>query len=596
MNFKGNKGMNENFDEETLSSEEDKKKCKHLKQAIDIFEDLFAESSIESPRRKELLELAKKGKNVWNAWRESYPKAPVILSGINFKDYHPSLNFSDFIFFFAEKEICKSECPNVDFGGCTFSTNNKFDRCIFDGETNFRSAKFEGSAHFNKSIFRHEVSFERASFSGDSFFCGAEFFGEASFNGATFERYANFRNSVFHSNSSFVSTEFIRDANFDESIFHSATFDEVKFGDNTRFENAKITSGNFNLSNFGSNISFYGAYFKEIANFTSAKFKDKAVFDIAVFEGPTLFCFSSFGKFSSFRRSSFIKDVDFSNASFNDHIDFSGANFECNIDFSANPNESKPFGHNHLGYVSFAGTEFKLGANFSGRNFTSTTNFGFLEEKFGGNSLPIRPVMFFGVPNFHGCKFSQDTSFDSAEFTAPPSPEAARAYRTLKLAMEQLKATREEQKFFRLEMKAEHPSLPRGKRWISTLYSVFSDYGFSLWRPLVWLLALSLLFGIGYGILANACASDTECAQIAWVANTGSAADRTSAVIKYTLASVSPVPGLDKMQTELRAPLFGHHGWISITALMLEILQKIVALVMAFLFALAVRNLFKMKS
>lgn len=162
--------------------------------------------------------------------------------------------------------------------------------------------------------------------------------------------------------------------------------------------------------------------------------------------------------------------------------------------------------------------------------------------------------------------------------------------------MEQLKATREEQRFFRLEMKAEHRSLPWGKRWISSLYDVFSDYGFSLWRPIAWLFIISLLFGAGYGILANACAANTECGKIAWSVNTGSAADRTSAVIKYTLASVSPVPGLDKMQTELRVPLFGHHGWIPITALVLEILHKIVALVMAFLFALALRNLFKMKS
>ncbi len=162
--------------------------------------------------------------------------------------------------------------------------------------------------------------------------------------------------------------------------------------------------------------------------------------------------------------------------------------------------------------------------------------------------------------------------------------------------MEQLKATREEQKFFRLEMKAEHPSLPRGKRWISTLYSVFSDYGFSLWRPVIALLIFSLFLGAAYGLLANSCASDPECNQAAIAANATSADERTSDLLKYTLASVAPVPGLDKMQTELRAPLFGQHGWIAVAAVVLEIFHKIVALVMTFLFALALRNLFKMKS
>ena len=162
--------------------------------------------------------------------------------------------------------------------------------------------------------------------------------------------------------------------------------------------------------------------------------------------------------------------------------------------------------------------------------------------------------------------------------------------------MEKLKATREEQKFFRLEMKAEHPSLPRGKRWISTLYGLFSDYGFSLWRPAMALLVFSILFGAGYGLLAHRCASDQECRQAAIAANAISSDERTSNLLKYMLASVAPVPGLDKMQTELRAPLFGQHGWIAVISIVLEIFHKISALVMTFLFALALRNLFKMKS
>lgn len=62
------------------------------------------------------------------------------------------------------------------------------------------------------------------------------------------------------------------------------------------------------------------------------------------------------------------------------------------------------------------------------------------------------------------------------------------------------------------------------------------------------------------------------------------------------LVNVAPVPGLDKMQTDLRKPLFGQHGWIAVAAIILEIIHKIVALLMTFLFALGLRNLFKMKS
>ncbi len=162
--------------------------------------------------------------------------------------------------------------------------------------------------------------------------------------------------------------------------------------------------------------------------------------------------------------------------------------------------------------------------------------------------------------------------------------------------MEKLKATREEQRFFRLEMKAEHASLSRGKRWLSTLYSLFSDYGFSLFRPAIWLLTISILFGAGYGMLADLCVLEEECAKSALNGNVASVAERTTAVLKYTLASAAPVPGLDKMQTDLRAPLFGQYGWIAIASLTIEILHKIIAIALTFLFALALRNLFKMKS
>ena len=159
--------------------------------------------------------------------------------------------------------------------------------------------------------------------------------------------------------------------------------------------------------------------------------------------------------------------------------------------------------------------------------------------------------------------------------------------------MEQLKATREEQRFFRLEMKAERPSLSSPRRALSLLYEWLSDYGFSIRRPLAWLLVFSLIFGGAHGLLANTCTEQPECAASA---EPGDSNKRTSDLIKYVLVNAAPVPGLDKMQTELRKPLFGEHGPISVAAIILEILHKITALVMTFLFALGLRNLFKMKS
>lgn len=339
------------------------------------------------------------------------------------------------------------------------------------------------------------------------------------------------------------------------------------------------------------------------ASFEAASFREKAVFR-----------YCKFGKDLSFRPGKLWdestednKEISFKNTEFRKEADFEATTFHENANFScsAQNSDNKEL---EIRYIFFCGAIIKGKITFSNRRFIGTTHFGRRESSALKPALSQKgttfmknetypPTRFFEAPIFHGCRFHQNIIFEGAEFLAEPSADAARAYRTLKVAMEQFKATREEQKFYWLEMKAEHPELPPGRRLLSTLYGLFSDYGFSHWRPLIWLLALSLAFGAGYGLLANACAADPECARACnGAVKICSGEDRTSAVIKYTLASVSPVPGLDKMQTELRAPLFGHHDWIPITALVLEILHKIVALVMAFLFALALRNLFKMKS
>lgn len=435
-----------------------------------------------------------------------------------------------------------------------------------DPSPNFSGVTFEQDAKFSGFIFSesaHEcyVDFSDTKFLKRAFFRGAKFEGQADFRGAVF--------------------------------CEESDFSECSFGDDTDFTGVTFAkSSKFIRTLFGTGAQFDNSEFKSSCHFKECKFGYYPSFFRVKFGWCTIFSDSEFGNACTFR-----------GAEFGNITQFTRIKMLGDCDFSSENKENIPVSARAFYIIDFGGAFFSGNADFTSREFRSRTNFGKepIREDRNSDSSPGSPesyrnTIFAGIPSFHQCKFNQDTSFDGAEFRAPPSLEAARAYRTLKLAMEQLKATREEQKFFRLEMKAEHPSLPFGKRWISTIYSLFSDYGFSLWRPIVWLFVLSLAFGAGYGLLANACAANKICAKMAWEKKTGSSADRTSAVIKYTLASVSPVPGLDKMQTELRAPLFGHHGWIPITALVLEILHKIVALVMAFLFALALRNLFKMKS
>jgi uncharacterized protein YjbI with pentapeptide repeats len=399
----------------------------------------------------------------------------------------------------------------------------------------------------------------------------------------------DFSGAVFGDKNCFRKTHFGDYADFSGAhFFVRADFSQANFGINTDFSEAVFDgTAVFEWTHFGDSVDFQTTEFNGFANYSYCTFLGNCFFTRATFQYNANFKGAAFSGFATFHAAKFCFEMIFVEALFND-----------TVDFSAVTKDDAPISSRQFQHASFSGATFHNRARFTGRQFLAATDFGVLRGKPAEDGKPPKdkPTVFMGIPDFHGCKFHQDTSFDGAVFDTPLNQEAARAFRTLKLAMEQLKATREEQRFFRLEMKAEHPNLPWGKRWLSTLYSLFSDYGFSLWRPVVWLLSLSLVFGIAYGLLANTCTSNADCTQAAEAAKVASSDERTSAIIKYTLASVAPVPGLDKMQTELRAPLFGHHGWVPIAALTLEILHKIVALLMVFLFALALRNLFKMKS
>ena len=135
--------------------------------------------------------------------------------------------------------------------------------------------------------------------------------------------------------------------------------------------------------------------------------------------------------------------------------------------------------------ASFENATFGGRARFSNRRFLDTTSF--------------RKTVFVVAPEFHNCVLHQDTDFSGADFQdhrGTDYVDAARAYRTLKLAMEQLRNRDEQARFFRHEQRARRlrPDTPRALKAISWLYETTADYGESPVRPLLWLLAAFLVF------------------------------------------------------------------------------------------------------
>ncbi|WP_372659003.1 hypothetical protein, partial [Hydrogenophaga sp.] len=179
------------------------------------------------------------------------------------------------------------------------------------------------------------------------------------------------------------------------------------------------------------------------------------------------------------------------------------------------------------------------------------------------------------------------------------------AYRTLKLAFAQQQATREEQRFFRLEMAEEALMALPLRAWLTTwwqqrrraqvqqvemlpprflylLYAGLSHFGFSIARPM-WLFVLALLLAVVvYGVQADL----RLCSPFG-----ADACRMTGPLLQFGFAHA--LPGFEKLADPATHTLFpnGLGVWTVLTVL----LHKLVSVLALFLAGLGLRNLFKMK-
>jgi hypothetical protein len=183
-----------------------------------------------------------------------------------------------------------------------------------------------------------------------------------------------------------------------------------------------------------------------------------------------------------------------------------------------------------------------------------------------------------------------EKSVQKSEATSITSPGAERAYRTLKLAMSKHQATREEQLFFKLEMKAEAHALRWGQRrqfrWgLFWLYEQFADYGFSVARPFLGFVGSYLIFLLLYALLHSPVASEDT----AWVWD----GTHASELVRYALAQM-PLPGLEGTAQSFEGDLFPA-PYQRIVLSVVVIMHKLAVLLFLFLIGLGLRNTFKMK-
>ena len=499
------------------------------------YQEILAQSpdefgSHEQPTARGFVKLAQAGKEIWNAWRKDYPA----YRDEKTKEWHRRIHWID-----TNSQLIQLAPSNIDFSEFHFG----------DG------ANFYGQLFSPARV----TSFERAKFGDDTVFRDCTFHG-----GMTF------RSAVFGNRTQFSKVNVTRASDLQDAPF--VAFDGATFGDQTEFN---AFNAYWDMPDQDANV----------VSFQECQFGDNSILNfLNQSNRSTMFNFRSvtFGSGADFSNFDFGRLLSLTNGRFRGHVSFKDAQISEAIFDHCNFGTSTDFSGRTFGSISFRATVFPGGCDFTNREFKSATNFA--------------NAQFAKVPIFHECKLHQDTEFTCGE-SFPIKPEgtstASRAYRTLKLAMNQHQATREEQFFFRREMREERVELWKskspGKRLRSALYYLYeklSDYGSSVLIPFIWLAKVWIIVAVLFAMISPE-------AQL-WIPGKNSLdVGRTLQWLVYSIATSAPLTGLDETSRNLGQQIGANANSAWFTLILF--LHKTIALLFLFLMLLGMRNAFKMK-
>ncbi len=383
------------------------------------------------------------------------------------------------------------------------------------------------------------------------------------------------------------------------------------------------------------------------ADFRSATFSGDAHFEGATFSGDADFERATFSGDAHFESATFSGDADFESATFSGDADFWSATFSGDAQF-----ESATFSGDAL----FASARFRRVANFcaiaSQRAFSLiSTQFRwrtpyFLSAKFNEPVLfdnvqfatTVEPGGLFGSVFIGGGRFIfwlaiaglltvlRIGRFSPSEFM---TPELSAKYRALKRLAIQSDDHRNEQIFFRGELRARRYCEDKpwhSAFWFSILYEVAADFGHSISRPVLWLIAIGLLsswFYLGQSVAPDVSPrAHIEARLLAHLPDRvqalipalrpaalpplackdGSAGDPVAAASLLAAKKSSVFAAFDSAEksTQIYACLYGFDertrtAVVPDAVVLWGIWQTVASAALLFLFLLALRNQFKIK-
>ena len=283
-------------------------------------------------------------------------------------------------------------------------------------------------------------------FSGDVDFAGFVFPGDAGFSKATFSGDAGFDRATFSGNAGFDKATFAGRARFDRATFSGgARFREATFSGDARFRKAT----------FSGDAWFSEATFSGLARFNEAAFSGNAGFDKATFSGDAWFIQTRFDGYTM----------------------FDGAQFAADTRFTALTG---------LRFFSLRGVTFDTPPDFEQAHFSEAPRLDITHFRRGH----VQPVRFW---------WSRKPDVKQKSDPLTGIEETAR-WRSLKRLASQGHDHEREQLFFARELQSlrgvtDFPFRGNAARyWFGCFYELFSDFGRSMLRPLLWWGAFTVLF------------------------------------------------------------------------------------------------------
>lgn len=539
--------------------------------------------------KDESIQLFQSGKEAWNAW------ATEVLArqdDSNQWKAEARVNFSSHVF------------GNADFSGFVFPGRAEFSDVQFMGNSWFIGASFNDTATFENAIFNNEICFIESAFKSMAIFEGAIFKGDTHFGKSVFQKAAVFRKATYYGAADFINCLFDDLVLCTDTTFHRyAMFSKTRFrGAGSYFESKFKEGATFEYSVFTGNVNFRDSVFEGISFFSNAQFKSDVTFggfsevvrfEHAVFDGEAWFAKCTFDKIARFDGTTFNKGARFEDCTFRGDVAFSASCFVRYATFDRIKCH---------GQVSFQGVEARSAFTMAGASFSKVPIFyqATFSEAPRLDNVSIQPANRKGIARaavWNRLKGSSDTSFSTRwRQLKAQGNEAAVRWRTLRRLASQGHDHQRKMLFFREEVLSSRWISDKPWQayfWFGLLYQLFSDFGRSLSRPILWWLIWWKGFSLVYFALQGRY-KETQipetCSHVElvepWIASVGLSLHR----------SLPALSGLSDRIGVFQRSLFGVSdrclALVPNTISFLGVLQTVVATALLFLVLLAIRNRF----